>query len=98
MKKLNPKAVSGKNAVTCYLGMNMEGLVVTPTISRGMRLKSGSSILLCSDGVSGALSEKEIRKILYSYPGDPAAQLVRSAVRASDADNCTAIVIDIVRS
>ena len=55
--------------------------------------------LLCSDGVHGALSDDAIADILRerSAPGDTARALAAAALGAGSADNCTALVLDVVR-
>lgn len=55
--------------------------------------------LLCSDGVHGALSDDAIADILRerSAPGDTARALAAAALEAGSADNCTALVLDVVR-
>ncbi|MDE2513973.1 MAG: bifunctional protein-serine/threonine kinase/phosphatase [Alphaproteobacteria bacterium] len=55
--------------------------------------------LLCSDGVHGALSDDGIADALRerSAPGDAAHALVTAALQAGSGDNCTALVLDIVR-
>ena len=55
--------------------------------------------LLCSDGVHGALSDDAIADILRerSASGDTARALAAAALEAGSADNCTALVLDVVR-
>ena len=55
--------------------------------------------LLCSDGVHGTLSDDVIADALRerSAPGDTARALVKAALDAGSADNCTALVLDVVR-
>jgi protein phosphatase len=55
-------------------------------------------LLLCSDGVTGMIEDKEIEEILESVPDprDAADQLVRAAVAAGGRDNATAVVVDVV--
>ncbi|HYL33871.1 MAG TPA: protein kinase [Stellaceae bacterium] len=55
--------------------------------------------LLCSDGVHGALSDDGIADILRgrSAPGDTARALIAAALQAGSGDNCTAVVLDVVR-
>ena len=55
--------------------------------------------LLCSDGVHGALSDDAVADILRerSAPGDTARALAAAALEAGSADNCTALVLDVVR-
>ncbi|NYE37118.1 protein phosphatase [Nocardioides cavernae] len=61
-------------------------------------LTSVERLLLCSDGVTGMIEDKEIEEILESVadPRDAADQLVRAAVAAGGRDNATAIVVDVV--
>ena len=56
--------------------------------------QAGDRILLCSDGLTGELSEAWIAGILSVYPDDQEAvdELLRSAVAAGGHDNVTAIV------
>jgi serine/threonine protein phosphatase PrpC len=54
--------------------------------------------LICSDGVHGQLSRKEIHALLArrAAPKETAAQLVELAASSADSDNVTALVIDIL--
>jgi serine/threonine protein phosphatase PrpC len=54
--------------------------------------------LLCSDGVHGALSDEAIGEALRqrSAPDDTARALVAAALDSGSADNCTALVMDVV--
>jgi serine/threonine protein phosphatase PrpC len=54
--------------------------------------------LLCSDGVHGALSLKQIHALLArrAAPDETARELVAQAAASTDSDNCTAIVLDIL--
>lgn len=54
--------------------------------------------LICSDGVHGWLSHREIHAVLAkrAAPKETAMQLVGHAMSSSDADNATALVIDIL--
>jgi len=54
--------------------------------------------LLCSDGVHGALSVKQIQGILArrAAPEETARELVERAAASTDADNCTAVVLDVL--
>ena len=55
-------------------------------------------LLLCSDGVTGMIEDKEIEDILETVadPRDAADRLVRAAVEAGGRDNATAVVVDVV--
>jgi len=54
--------------------------------------------LLCSDGVHGALSQQHIHAVLSrrAAPRETAFQLVSEAAATVDADNATAIVLDVL--
>ncbi len=51
----------------------------------------GDKFLLCSDGITNALNEKQIASLLNSNAH--ASEFVKSAAKVPNADNCTAIVI-----
>jgi PPM family protein phosphatase len=58
----------------------------------------GDRILLCSDGLSDAVAEKEIARVLETFPGDPqkaAHGLVAAALEAGGPDNVTVVVVDL---
>jgi protein phosphatase len=61
-------------------------------------LESVERLLLCSDGISGMISDAEIHEILERVhdPRDAADALVRAAVAAGGRDNATAVVVDVV--
>ena len=61
-------------------------------------LDAAERLLLCSDGVTGMIADKEIEEILESVtdPRDAADALVRAAVQAGGRDNATAVVVDVV--
>ena len=56
-------------------------------------------LLLCSDGVHGFLTDDTIAEILSerSGPEETARALVKTALDAGSADNCTALLLDVVR-
>jgi PPM family protein phosphatase len=55
-------------------------------------------LLLCSDGISGMITDSDIAAILASVPDprDAADALVRAALDAGGRDNATAVVVDVV--
>jgi protein phosphatase len=58
-------------------------------------LQPGDRLLLCSDGLSGMITDEEILAISHSQP-DPAAAckaLIEAAKRAGGHDNITAIIV-----
>lgn len=61
-------------------------------------LSSAERLLLCSDGVSGMLTDDRIAAILAECddPRDAADKVVAAAVAAGGHDNATAVVVDVV--
>lgn len=59
-------------------------------------VKEGERILVCSDGLTGELSDSQIEAILNSVPKpqDAVDALIQAALRAGGRDNVTAIVLD----
>jgi serine/threonine protein phosphatase PrpC len=54
--------------------------------------------LICSDGLHGALPDAAIADVLRlrQAPGEASRRLVETALSAGGADNCTALVLDVV--
>jgi PPM family protein phosphatase len=61
---------------------------------------AGDRYLLCSDGLSGVVSEETLHRTLAAVPDPEAAvlQLVELAIRGGGPDNITCIVADVVDS
>jgi len=59
-------------------------------------LPPGDRLLLCSDGLSGMLTDEQILEISQKYPSpvDACKELVQAAKNAGGLDNITAIVIE----
>lgn len=62
-----------------------------------LKPRPGDRFLLCTDGLSGVVSDEEMQEILEdTEPPDEAAQrLVDAAVQAGGHDNITAVVVDL---
>jgi serine/threonine protein phosphatase PrpC len=60
-------------------------------------LTDGDRLLLCSDGLTGMVTEEQIVAILSAAPDpqDAADRLVRAANRAGGVDNITVVVLDV---
>lgn len=63
---------------------------------RTCRFRGDAAILLCSDGLTDALTSAQVREIVERYDGDAAAvaaELVEAANAAGGADNVTALLV-----
>lgn len=58
----------------------------------------GTRLLLCTDGISGMISDAEIAQVLAEVPDaqEAADRLVAEALAAGGVDNATAVVVDTV--
>ncbi len=86
-----------KDYLTSYLGLPR-----LSEISQGnkpVKLKPGEKILLCSDGLTNTLTEKQISAILQSQLENTAEVIVREVLMANKAhqDNVTVIVLSIYK-
>ena len=82
-----------RNIITRSLGA---GLAMAPNVGRARgRWSPGQSMLLCSDGLCGELSDEEISAILAASlaPDDAVRQLCRAALDHGGRDNITAILV-----
>ena len=82
--------------ITHYVGMEEEG---RPYV-RSFMLKEGDRLLLCTDGLTDAICDKAIAKILKEQANPQAAceALVRAANTAGGHDNVTTIIVDCLES
>lgn len=78
--------------LTQSLGGTLRRVALTPHVNR-VRLVEEDLVLICSDGLTDMLTEREIVSILHRNPGDPASTLVAAAIDAGGRDNVTVIVI-----
>jgi protein phosphatase/serine/threonine-protein phosphatase Stp1 len=78
------------NVITRAVGAAEE--VVLDTVSD--RLVPGDRLLLCSDGISKTLPERELASLLGSVDPPPAQALVEAALGMSARDNVTAVVVE----
>jgi serine/threonine protein phosphatase PrpC len=75
------------------------GMEDSPRIDHAeFRLRPHERYLLCSDGVHGAMSDAKLRDVLCQResPEATAQKLVEAALVAGSADNCTAMIVDIL--
>ncbi|HHV22634.1 MAG TPA: serine/threonine-protein phosphatase [Propionibacterium sp.] len=86
-------AIAPRNLITRALGAGQ--LVAPPTDRWLLPARIGDRLLICSDGLTGALSDQLISAILLSSasPQAIAEDLVQTAVTAGATDNVTAVVV-----
>lgn len=94
--KLNEREVRNhprRNALSQALGAGNQFL--DPHIG-AVRCQSGDRLLLCTDGVTEGLWNRQVEEMLRE-PGSesPAPRLVHAAVESSGRDNCTAVVVEV---
>ena len=82
-----------RNVVTRALGTEPE----IPVDEQSVALLEGDRILLCTDGLTGMVTEDQIQAIMESTddPQESADRLIRAANRAGGIDNITAVVLDV---
>ncbi len=79
-----------KNIITRAVGVGKE---IKPSVNE-ITLDKEDILLLCSDGVSGALSEEEMRTCCFEYmPQEAAEKICRLAVNNGATDDVTAVVV-----
>jgi protein phosphatase len=82
-----------RNVVTRSIGTEPD----VPVDEQSVALLEGDRILLCSDGLTGMVTEDQIQAILESTDDaqQAADRLIRAANRAGGIDNITAVVLDV---
>jgi protein phosphatase len=82
-----------RGQLTRYVGMEAEPL---PEV-QSLKLRPGDRLLLCSDGLTGMLSNQEIRSILDKrlVPKAICRRLVEAAKKAGGKDNITVVAISV---
>ncbi len=81
-----------RHVLTRALGASQD---VTADVCR-LEVQRGDVYVLCSDGVSGMLSQSEIQAVVSAHVVDPEAlcrELIAAANQAGGKDNATAIVV-----
>ncbi len=80
------------HVLTQSLGGSYSRFPITPHI-KNIDLNNGSSLVLCSDGLTDMLSDDEIAADLAKRRSDPAQSLVSAALDAGGSDNVTVVII-----
>ncbi len=83
-----------RSVITRALGTEGE---TTPDLLE-IRPEPGDRLLLCSDGLSGMVSDEKIQEVLRQLDGPQAAAdaLVQAALEGGGEDNITVVVVDLV--
>ncbi|GHU81628.1 serine/threonine protein phosphatase [Clostridia bacterium] len=85
-----------KNNLTKHLGVFQNEIDLRAFASGNIKMKSGDTFLLCSDGVTSVMTDKDLRTLIVNS-GDKckklAGQIVELAIRSGSKDNVTAIVV-----
>ncbi len=92
--KLAPEEVASHPAhsqLTRFVGMATEAI---PDAER-FELAQGDRLLLCSDGMTGMLIDRQMLAILSTQPApeEPCRSLVAAANEAGGKDNVTAVIV-----
>jgi serine/threonine protein phosphatase PrpC len=86
------KSFVGKNVITRSVGYERD--VIADVLERP--LASGDQIMLCSDGLSGLVSDEEISKVLNENKGQKAVDaLIRMALANGGDDNVTVVLVEV---
>ena len=86
-----------RGSLTQYLGIEDEEFIVEPFVSEWINAESGDQFVLCSDGLSGVVSDDEIRSVLINRGPiqDRMLELLKKTADSHGKDNITVIIIDI---
>lgn len=88
------RSYPGRHIITQFLGMPGE-IRLAPFIETGIPLAPGDVFLLCSDGLTDMVDDREIHEILCNAPDEKSAcrALVEKALSNGGRDNVTVMVL-----
>ncbi len=88
---------SSRNTLTQHLGIQKDEFILEPTDSEMIRVQKKDIYLLCSDGLTVMLQDKEISNVLSRNTDleDKRKILVEKAMQAGGKDNITVILIEV---
>ena len=81
------------HALTHFIGMDRLGGGTSAFACEPKTFGSGCTLLMCSDGLTDMLTDREIAEVLSERLADPASELVYRALDSGGRDNVTCIVI-----
>lgn len=90
-----------RHSLTKHLGMFADENDIKPYASGNIRVSNGDMFLLCTDGITNTVSDKDIKRILYMFDGrckKSVNALIEMAIENGSDDNLTAMVVRIVNS
>ena len=84
-----------RHAISQFLGMPHEEVLLSPTVSTRIPLKAGNRYLLCSDGLTDMVPDQEIGQILTRAASAEEAvrRCVSTALQHGGRDNVTCIAL-----
>ncbi len=87
----NPESFVGRNVITRSVGF--EEIVDVDVVER--EVTAGEIYLLCSDGLSGLVSNEKIAEIIKSYPpAEAVAKCIQEAKKEGGDDNISVIIFE----
>lgn len=88
---------SGRHALTQFVGIPPEEMVISPHFAEPVTLEAGDLFLLCSDGLTESAKEEDIISILGTgdAPAVQADALVELALKGGGRDNITVVVVQV---
>lgn len=86
-----------RHVISQYLGMPSNEVRIEPTISPALDVAAGDRYLLCSDGLTDMVADKDIAKLLTAAPSPEKAvvTLGEAALQNGGHDNVTVLCIDV---
>lgn len=85
-----------KSKLTQHLGIMADEMIIEPYISDTVMLKKGDMFVLCSDGLTDALDNDDIKRIINSRKRNIAKRLVNEAEKNNSKDNITVICAKVI--
>lgn len=102
MGLLTPEAAKkdpSRHVITQYLGMS-DDIKVSPYIVRENELCHGDTYLLCSDGLTDMVEDRQMEEILNKHAGlqDTADALIKMALANGGRDNVTVMLLRVINT
>ena len=102
VQQLEDSGASGEEIAPSYRHIITRAVGVSPAVEcdfASYRCSSGDRVLLCSDGLCGAVSDEELRRVITSPEAsepDRAVRILLDLAEENDSrDNITAVIIEV---